>query len=444
MTTAPRSDTSASGTSEPHAPALPPGATPAPHLDERALAALLARLSLPATVPDAPAATLRAIPERDLLAAWEDTVEAFLHPSSPERRTLDPALRSAASLSQAGLDQSLSALLGGFVGHPLHELARRAASHPAELRREPGPIVVILPAEPLGLVVQTLLPALLARRPVLCKTATREPWFTPAFTAALARRLPALAPAVAVVTWPGGEAASERLALDAAGVVVAYGGAAAVRQLARRVPVDRLVVFGPKLSVAILGEDAELAATARGFARDVALFDQHGCLALQAVWVVAPASEPTVDAAHQRAARFARHLAEALAEQPPPGPAALEALAGQRQVEMEATLRGLAFDWVAPGRPAHGLVVVDPEPRLAPSPGGRTVRLHPVARLADVAGALAPWRGQLQGVGLGGTSTWPLVPALRELGASWLAEPGQLQCPDALWNNGDVDLLRRL
>lgn len=421
------------------APAAAPLATPTE------IAHLTAALGLPSTRSGSPAAGLAALDDDVILAAWEATVTAFLDPASTERQALDPRLLAATGLSPEGLSASLRALLSGFRGAPLGVLAARARAlatiEPAP--RADGPLVVILAAEPVGLAVQTLLPALLRRRTVLYKTSTHERWFTPAFVASLASRLPAIGEAVVVTCWSGGDEGSERRALGDADQVIAYGGAAAVRSLAKRVPVDRLTVFGPRLSLGVLGADADLTAAARGFARDITGFDQRGCLALQAIFVAGAGGENATGAS-RRADELARHLATALADQPPPGTPTLAGLAGQRQVETDAALRGLPLYRVDPTEPAWGLVVVDPEPRLRPSPGLRTVRLLPIAAAAAIPAALASWRGQLQGVALAGADALALSCELTALGASWLAPPGELQCPDATWNNGDVDLLRRL
>ena len=98
----------------------------------------------------------------------------------------------------------------------------------------PAPVLAVLASNLPALAVQPLLPALALRRPVLLKSPSSEPLFAPAFLAALTRREPRLAGAVAAATWPGGDAELEAPLLAAAGAVVAYGGAEALADLARR------------------------------------------------------------------------------------------------------------------------------------------------------------------------------------------------------------------
>ena len=101
----------------------------------------------------------------------------------------------------------------------------------------------------------------------------------------------------------------------------------------------------------------------------------------------------------------------------------------------EAALRGL----FVPDMPlATGTVVLEPEARFQPSPGLRTVRIHPIENLNDLPEILVGWSGQLQGAALAGEAAWRLQPSLAELGISHFAAPGQLQTPDASWHNGGV------
>ena len=86
-------------------------------------------------------------------------------------------------------------------------------------------------------------------------------------------------------------------------------------------------------------------------------------------------------------------------------------------------------------------MIVDPTPELRPSPGLRTVRVHPLENLALLPSILAPWRGRLQGAALAGEGAWELEPRLVELGISRCATPGELQSPDATWTNGGIDPL---
>jgi Acyl-CoA reductase (LuxC) len=433
-------------------------------------------------------AVLREIPDSALLDAWDATVEAFLDPGSPERKELAAPLAALCALSPAGLDASLAAVLGG-VRRPhaaaLFDRARRSTAAVASTTASSAavstaaastatasaaPLVVVVLASNLpALAVQPLLPALALRRPVLLKSPSAEPLFAPAFLATLVRHEPRLASAVAAVTWPGGDAELEAPLLAAAGSVVAYGGSEALADLARRAP-GKVVAYGPMTSVAAIdmaegelaregaGDGASLRSLAAGLARDVALFDQRGCLSIAAIYVGGG-----LDVVRRLAGHLQAALAE-LAERWPPGPAPAPALAAVQQARLEAEMRGLwpaghtladlasaaLASTASAARPrgalplAAGTVLVEPDPAFHPSPGLRTVRVHPLPELDRLPEILAPWRGRLQGAALAGPAAWRLAPRLAELGISRCAAPGELQSPDAAWHNGGIDPLEAL
>jgi hypothetical protein len=366
---------------------------------------------------------LRAIPDDELLAAWGDTVATFLRTVSLERRALDPQLARLCGLSRDGLRAGLEAVLGGVRKEPAAALLTRA--HPVP---DIGPVLVVLASNLPGLAVQPLLPALLARRPVLLKSPSAEPLFAPAFLAALARREPRLAGAVAAATWPGGDAKLEAPVLAGVGTVLAYGDRETLEDLERRAP-GKVVGYGPKTSFAVVGASADLRAAAEGVARDVVLFDQRGCLSVVAVY--------TDGDAEGLAERLETELVD-LARRWPPGPSVRAVSAAVQHLRLEAEMRGLRLSDL-PLR--QGTVIVDPDPALRPSPGLRTVRVHPLEDLERLPEILAPWRGRLQGAALAGEEAWALEPRLAALGLSRFAAPGELQSPDATWHNGGIDPL---
>lgn len=373
------------------------------------------------------AAALREIPVEDLLAAWGDTVSIFLRPSSLERRALDPQLARLSGLSREGLKAGLEAVLGGVRKEPAAALLARARPAPAEA----GPVLAILASNLPGLAVQPLLPSLLVRRPMLLKSATAEPLFAPAFLSALTRREPRLAGALAAATWTGGDKKLEAPVLQEVGTVLAYGEQETLDDLARRAP-GKVIGYGPKTSIGIVAASADVRTAAEGLARDVALFDQRGCLSVVAVYTAGDAqelSERLVGALLDYARRW------------PPGPVVRSLSAAVQHARLNAEMHGLR---VADMPLRQGTVILDPDPGLRPSPGLRTVRVHPLEDLSRLPEILTPWKGRLQGAALAGEEAWALEPRLIQLGFSRFAAPGELQSPDATWTNGGIDALAAL
>ncbi len=414
-----------------HDAAIPPGLEPATSAIElRGIYYTAARWtpedlgSLANHLAGAGSAALTSLSDEDLLETWNRTIDAFLDPGSVERRELDPALTRLCRLSLEGLTAGLQAVLGGVSAPAASELQRQIWRLP-DRRTPTAPVLVILASNLPGLAVQPLLPALLLRRPVIVKSPSSEPLFAPALVRALRTRLPRLESALAAITWQGGDPSLEAPLLRAAERILAYGDTEALEDLQARA-VGELVPYGPKTSLAIVSGSVDPVSQAPGLARDIALFDQRGCLSVQAIF--------TDGEAPALADRLAEELCS-LERLWPAGPLDPVAIAGVQQIRSEATLRGLHQPVSSL---SAGTVVVEPESRFLPGPGLRTVRIHPVSDLQTLPETLREWAGQLQGAALAGDAAWRLRPQLEELGLSRFAAPGDLQKPDALWHNGGV------
>ena len=372
-------------------------------------------------------AELRRLPGARLTELWVQAVDTLRRRAAEPTSPLRQALIDGTGLSPPGFDAAFGQILDGVTTPAARRLLAASPHLPQVSRR---PVAVLTSSNLPALAVQSLLPALAARRPVLIKSPSAEPHFAPAFVEALASLEPALGRAVAAAMWRGGDEEVEDAVFGAVGRVIAYGDGATAASLRRRLG-ERLLMHGPKLSLAILADDVDPATAAPGLARDIALFDQRGCLSVQAILVVGPAARR---AAENLAPHVARHL-EALHDRWPPGPASTAVRATVRQWRDEAIMAGA----VMPELPfAAGTVIVDATGPLRSSPGGRCVRIH-AATSGRAAELLAPWSGRLQGAALAGSAAEALRPLLSRLGVTYLAPPGRLQAPDvATWHNGGV------
>ncbi len=410
----------------------------AQHLGERAA-------SLARTGPG----SLDALGTEGLLTAWNQAIEALRCPQSPDGRILETgALRSrletTSGLSSAGLDAALEVVLMGVAPGPSESLVAEARRR----TRRRGLVALVVASNIPALAVQPLLPALALGHPVLIKSPSAEPDFAPALARALKHFAPELGDAVGAVTWKGGDRHAEAAVFPHCSHLLAYGDAHTLADLTSRLappreatrhggslavqPAPKLLGFGPKLSLAIVDAHCDPSTVADGLATDIALFDQRGCLSVQAIYT---AGDPSA---------LAHALAGSLRERArvwPPGRPELASLTAVQALRAVAAMKGLEMPSLSVN---EGTVIIEPDPRLRTSPGLRTVRIHPLDTLSDVPSLLASWRDRLQGAALGGDHAWALAPALERLGISRCAQPGTLQDVDTSWHNGGrspLDLL---
>ena len=181
---------------------------------------------------------------------------------------------------------------------------------------------------------------------------------------------------------------------------------------------------------------------ARAVARDVAIYDQSGCLSPQAVLYedgAVPATE------------FAGRLSEALRD------VAADLPAGRPDVESAAFLRAFADEArlearigrssvFSPGLPAPLVVLRFPGIPYRPGPGHRVVQVLPFSGIPAFDRLLPGLEGRIQGLALagprdrlaaaiGGRSAWTPCRA---------CSPGRLQQPPAIWKENGIVLTAEL
>ena len=182
--------------------------------------------------------------------------------------------------------------------------------------------------------------------------------------------------------------------------IVVWGGESAVRGWRDVLPArTRLIVFGPKLSLAVVtkqgwreGKPEDLAGR---LAKEMSVWDQNACTAPQVCYVQG----------EDNARRLLDALPKALdqaAKLMPPGEVDTDAAVEIRK------LRGVAEVSEARGEGAlresaqrlDWTVLLDQDLSLAPSPLHRTLRVVPFNKVSDVLEQLASLRGYIQTVGL--------------------------------------------
>ena len=251
------------------------------------------------------------------------------------------------------------------------------------------------------------------------------------FQKTLADVSPDLAACVHLDQWPGGMVDKEATLCAGADLVMAHGGDVTMRALRALCPPQTpFVGYGHRVSFGLVTRGSGTPEAARGFARDVLLYDQGGCLSPQTIFV---------EGSWQDALAFAEQLAAAL-----PGVAARYPLPmrSKQAAQIVREARGLArmgegnkvwedpaLRWTAIARP---LAV------FAPSPTFGVVSVQPLASLDSLPEAVAPVAGYLQGCAVAGEAMGYLP------GISYLCLPGELQAPPLSWRQDGRDVLRVL
>jgi hypothetical protein len=302
--------------------------------------------------------------------------------------------------------------------------------------------VLLAGSIPMPTLLSLLLPLLLGS-PVLAKPAARDPVTAGLVAASLAEVDPLLGRCLAVHPFRREDEAAASL-FFASDCVVATGSDETLARVAARVsPPQRLVAYGHRLSLAIVGARTQGGSTlheiATGLAADIALWDQMGCLSPLIVFV-----EGERSGGEALAEELARALAQA-ERRWPRGEISTAAAAEIRRERGEAEMRQAAGRPVClrAGEDLGWTVVLEDDASWRPSPLHRFVRVTPVASRAELFGALRPVARHLAGVALAGfgDDTSELSRTLLDLGASRVCRPGQLQAPPLGWHHDGQPLL---
>jgi hypothetical protein len=285
-----------------------------------------------------------------------------------------------------------------------------------------------------GVSVTSMVRGLLVKSAVLLKPGRGDEVLPVLFRRGLVEEAEWLADATAVVYWPGGSADPiEGAALEAADLVVVYGGDDAVRSARAAARATTPVVAYPhRVSFAVVAADSqpEVAASA---ARAVALFDQRGCVSPQLLYVCGSAAD---------ACRFAGSLAgelRALERDLPAGPLEESAAAALHQIRGTAELMSASGESrVWSGGVDSWTVVFDPDPAFEPSCLGRVVRVKPIAGVEALVEVLRPFRRHLQTVGVGGlpaATRRGLAERIARLGPVRIATLDSVAWPPPWWHH---------
>jgi acyl-CoA reductase LuxC len=354
-----------------------------------------------------------------------ETIDALVAAAARwrEDRELAAALPATTGLSSPVIAAGIGFAAEAIDAGAMTALAERAWGPGAARRARtdaPALVAQVVASNVPALALPAIVLGCLAGAAVLVKSGRDDALSALAFRRALDVVDPELAATVVAAYWPGGDAAREEPVFARADRVVVTGGDTALAALTGRLG-RSVVAHGPRSSVAIVGREASRDASVDALALDVAMYDQRGCLSPHAVYVEGDGRA------------FARRLGgalDAIAEHLPHGSPRTDERAALRLLVAEA-------EW-APGvemtRGRGGTVIYEEAAVFRPTPGLRTVRVHPVEAADRVAALLPP--ATIESVGIAGLDGRALAAGLRDRGVSRICPVGRMQRPRLTWPRG--------
>lgn len=215
------------------------------------------------------------------------------------------ALRGSAWSSEvveAALDDVLADLDEARATSLTDDPADRAEARPPQTGVPRRPVLVVLPGNIVGPAIASAYCAAAAGADVILKSAADERALAPIVAEQFDALGPPLAGSVTARYWKGGDAAIETGEFASVRTIIAFGTDDAVAQIERRAAVP-VKGYGTSYSLGFVAARADNAEAAAGAARDVAMFDQRGCMSPQTIYV---------EGDDGRALLFARALGVAL------------------------------------------------------------------------------------------------------------------------------------
>ena len=298
-----------------------------------------------------------------------------------------------------------------------------------------------------GLPLWSLISGLLVKAASIGKLPSAEPLLAGWFAEAVAEIDPRIAECIGIVWWRGGDESRQRVLLDSADLVLAYGGSATLERIRACVPIAaRFLPFGHKLSFGMIAAASLDADKATGVARraafDIVRYDQHGCYSPHVFYVERGG---TVDPRG-----FANYLGNELAALAHRFPRraldaadAAELAAWRQRAELDSVVSD-AVEVAGDEAGEWSVVFADDDPSLAPGGSNRTVKVAAIDSLDAAIPEIARHAPYLQTVGVAAApeALFELSALLGEAGATRICALGQMTAPEAGWHHdGRFNLL---
>lgn len=243
-----------------------------------------------------------------------------------------------------------------------------------------------------------------------------------------------------LMKWKGGSSYLDQALCISCDGIMAYGSDETINALGAVMPEGKVFAgYGHRVSFGIVADGARYSQAAKGFARDILLYDQGGCLSAHSIFV-----EGSLDDALGFADRLARALAKA-GDLPDcrwpelckcPGRSA-----SVRKQRSLARMEPAARVWEDPC--LRWTVAVAATPAFRASQTHGVVYIVPLDgnKITDVLAGIRNFQGAAVAEAAGqDLSRWR--ECLADCGVTYVCEPGELQRPPLSWRQNGWPVLR--
>lgn len=384
---------------------------------------------------DAEAGVLSGRPVDSILAVLDQVADRFADPADPLVQVAVRQIRESTGLAvpmiregladQVGRIRGIGSLLDAELGtrYALDRFVERA---PGLWGRAwgPGLLTCIFSGNVPGIPAFDMALALALKSSCYARPPQAEPHFASLFAQAVSEIDPVLGRELHVCRW----AREDRQPYERAGGVIAYGSDQTMIAIRTMVPPGvPFLAHGARLSFAVILQEAATAETARYLAKDVAWYDQQGCVSPHVAYVERGGDLSPTEFAQVVGEELAR-----LAQEWPRASLTLEEGAALRRERDAAEWEADAL--FAPPEGLDWAVIHSESCGFQPSPLGRFLRTYAVDRWTEAFGRPPQL---LQTVAVAGAPERRLLVAEQfgALGASRIAQVGAVQRLHPVWHH---------
>ncbi len=382
------------------------------------------------------------------------TAQSWLEPANRFRRMALAQSEAETGFSEAtlarGLEaffkqltaENLNALLSQDLGHAerLDRFTQDRITNTAALARGPELLAHIAAGNIPNPTILSLVLGFLTRSAQFVKCARGTSLLPRLFAHSIYEVEPKLAACLEIAEWPGGTEPLEQALFAEADCVTATGSDETLAAIQRRLPWRaRFLGYGHRISFGFITSEAlaryELKKTAQNAARDVAAWDQMGCLSPHVFYI----EHGGATTAEQFAELLAQELAAFESHEPRGKLSAYDAAAialKRSFYEVRSAAAGDVKLWQSKNSTAW-TVVYEADPQFQTSCLNRFVYVKPSPHLTETLRYCEPLRDRVSTVGLaaGGERAQQLATQLARWGVTRVCRLGEMQNPPLTWRH---------